>query len=131
MIVVDSSALIEYYRPSGKANVRKAVAQAIKNDQVAVNGIIKAEILAFASGKKEFLKLSSDFDAFHWLSLKKSDFDLASELGRVLRKKGITIPPTDLIIAASAIRAKAALYHVDSHYDQVEKYSRLKTKNLS
>lgn len=131
MIVVDSSALIEYYRPSGNEDVRKIVAQAIKDDQVAVNGIIQVEILAFASGKKEFQKLSSDFKAFHWLSLEKADFDLSSELGLTLRKKGITTPPTDLIIATSTIRAAAVLYHLDSHFDMIAEYSNLVAKNLS
>ena len=47
------------------AGYGEAVAAAIRNDQVAVNGIVQVEILAFAAGEKEREALSSDFDAFH------------------------------------------------------------------
>jgi predicted nucleic acid-binding protein len=51
-------------------------------------------------------------------------------MGFSLRRKAITIPATDLIIAASAIRAGAVLYHVDGHYDMLSRYYGLKAKNL-
>ena len=49
MIVIDSSAFIEYYRGAGLEEVQDAVAAAIAADEVAVNGIIQVEICAFAS----------------------------------------------------------------------------------
>lgn len=131
MIVVDSSALIEYYRPSGDPRVRDAVAAAIRADQIAVNGIIQVEILAFASGEEERRLLTSDFQAFPRLELGPADFDLACDLGVNLRRRGVTVPATDLIIAASAIRAEAHLFHVDSHFTQVAKASDLAATDLS
>jgi len=130
MILVDTSAFVEYYRPSGSPAVRAAVAEAIAADLVAVNGIVQVEILAFASGQTNFRKLLSDFKVFRWLDLGEADFDLAAELGFSLRRKAITVPPADLIIAASAIRFEAVLYHVDAHYDMISRHSGLKSKNL-
>ncbi len=49
MILVDSSALVEYYRPNGIPEVQAAVTEAIEADAVAVNGIIQVEVLGFAS----------------------------------------------------------------------------------
>ena len=131
MIVVDSSAFIEYYRPSGNPDVRSIVAQAIANDQVAVNGIIRVELVAFAASQKEFEQLSSDFSAFHWLELGQDEFALASELGFNLRRVGLTIPPTDLIIAVSTIQADATLYHLDAHFENIARHSNLSTVDLS
>jgi hypothetical protein len=37
MILVDSSALIDYYRPAGLPGVRSAVAEVIEADLVAIN----------------------------------------------------------------------------------------------
>jgi predicted nucleic acid-binding protein len=130
MIVVDSSALIEYYRPTGSPVVRSAVAEAIKEDRVTVNGIIHVEVVAFASSKTSFLKLDSDFRVFHWLDLQESEFDCAAELGFFLRRKAITVPAPDLIIAASAIRANLLLYHADSHYDVISQHCGLRSRNL-
>ena len=130
MILVDSSAFVEYYRPTGSRIVRAAVAEVIEADLVAVNGVVQVEILAFASSEVNYRKLLSDFRVFHWLDLEKADFDLAAELGFSLRRKAITIPPADLMIAASAIRSDATVYHVDSHYDMISRHSDLKAKNL-
>ena len=130
MILVDSSALIEFYRPAGSQAVRSAVAEAIEEDLVAVNGIIHVEVVAFAPTKASFLKLDSDFRVFHWLELQEPEFDCAAELSFLLRRKAITVPAPDLIIAASAIRANLILYHADSHYDLIARHCDLKSRNL-
>ena len=130
LIVVDSSAFIEYYRPSGSPKVQTAVAEAIDSERVAVNGVIQVEILAFAPDQASFRKLQADFQAFHWLKLGSEEFALATELGFQLRRLGITVPPTDLIIAASAIQAGAIVYHVDAHYDSIAQHSNLMTRHL-
>jgi len=129
MILVDSSALIDYYRPAGLPGVRSAVAKVIEADLVAINGVIQVEVLAFAD-VISYRKLVSDFKVFHWLALHETEFDLATEIGFSLRRKAITIPATDLIIAASAIHSDAILYHVDSHFDTISKHCDLKSRNL-
>ena len=131
MIVVDTSALIEYYRPSGDPRVREAVAEVVAADRLAINGIIQVEILAFAHSEEERRALVSDFRAFHRLSLEDRHFDLASDLGFQLRQRGTTVPATDLIVAASAIRATAPLYHLDGHFDRIAETSDLDARNLS
>lgn len=131
MILVDSSALIEYYRPAGSPVVRAAVAEAIAADLVAVNGIIQVEILAFAAHESALRKLVADFQVFRWLEVGPAEYDLACRIGFALRRQAFTIPSTDLIIAATAIRADATLYHADAHYDQIASLEPLKARNLS
>lgn len=130
MILVDSSAWIEFYRSSGDAGVAGAVARAIEEDAVCTNGIIQAEIVSFAPDRKSFQQLTADFRAFHWFELERKDFDLAANMGFDLRRRGLTVPATDLIIAACAIRARAKLYHLDFHFDQMAKHTRLVAANL-
>ena len=119
MIVVDSSAFIEYYRPRGDPKASSAVAEAISEDRVAVNGLIQVEICGYAASEATRDRLVSDFKAFHWLDLSRADFALAQDLGFQLRKNGVTIPATDLIIAASAMNSDATLYHRDRHFDLI------------
>ncbi|MFQ5738140.1 MAG: PIN domain-containing protein [Acidobacteriota bacterium] len=130
MIVVDSSAFVEYYRPGGRALVAECVARAIAADEVCCNGIIQVEIVTFARGEAARQKLAADFSAFHWLELRRGDFELAQEVGYELRGKGVTIPTTDLIIAASTIRAGAILYHLDGHFEQIEQHSELRQRSF-
>lgn len=130
MILADSSALIEYYRPSGDPLARGTVAESVAADSVAINGSIQVELMAFASRQVDHDNLAADFRAFHWLELGRTQFDLAADLGFRLQQAGVTVPATDLIIAASAIHSNATLYHLDAHYDQIAQHSTLKATNL-
>jgi len=130
MIVVDTSAFIEYYRPAGDKRVAAAVAGAIAGDEVAINGIIHVEILAFVSRAADRDRLAEDFRAFHWLEIERDDYDRAAEIGFGLRREGLTVPATDLIVAASAMQVAARLYHVDSHYDLIAEHTDLQARHL-
>lgn len=129
-ILADSSVLIEYYRPEGSQRVGERLAEAIGADRITTNGIIQTEILAFVRNERDYKSVAADFAAFHWLDLTEDDFDLACRLGFTLRGHGLTIPPTDLIIAASALRAGAAVWHLDSHFDQIAEHSELRSVRL-
>ena len=76
--------------------------------------------------QSEYDFISSDFSALHNLKLDEHVFQKASEIGFDLRRKGITIPGTDLIIAACALVSKAELIHFDSHYKYIADHYPLK-----
>lgn len=131
MILVDSSVWIPYYRPEGSKKLKDIIKEVIQSDLVAVNGIVIAEILSGISKENDFKKVGSHFKGFHYLALSEDDFFEASLLGSFLRKKGITVPTTDLIISASSIKSESVLYHLDSHFDLISKHTALKVKNLT
>lgn len=131
MILVDSSAWIAFYRPDGRPGAAAAVARAVEADLAAINGIVQVEVVPFARGERAQKLIADDFDALHWLPLEKADFDAACRLGADLRSRGITVPPTDLVIAASAVRHGATLYHLDAHFDLLAKHSDLDARSLN
>lgn len=131
MILVDSSALIEYYRPTGDASVRGVIANLIASDQVAYNGVIQVEILGHAAGKTELMMLTSDFEAFHRVKVGDTVFRRACELGFELRRNGLTVPTTDLVIAASALEAGVEIYHLDGHFQRIAEHSDLSERHLT
>ena len=131
MIVADSSALIEYYRRGGTPEVQDAVAAAIADDELAFNGIIFVEVVGFAADERERRALLASFGAFRRLALEDGDFDLAAAIGFDLRRRGRTVPATDLIIAACAIRVRAELLHVDDHFADIASVSALAARNPS
>ena len=126
MILVDSSAWIEFYRAGGEPLVSEAVASAISEDLAAVNGLVQVEILPYVRTPAEYRKVASDFSAMHWLELSQAVFDLATDLGRKLRRNGITVPATDLTIAACAVAHETALLHFDHHYDLIAAHTPLR-----
>ena len=119
MKLIDSSAGIEYYRKTGNTDYKTCIYNAIKDNDAAVNGIIRLEILVFTKSDFEYNEISSDFNAFYNLELNDKVFQKASKIGFDLRRKGITIPSADLIIAANAIVTESQLIHFDKHYTYI------------
>lgn len=130
MILADSSVLVEFFRPGGRSAVKAAVREAVESGRLAVNGVVRVEVVGFARDEAARAALSRAFDSFVPLTLDEKDFDLAVDLGFSLRRRGTTVPTTDLIIAASAIRASAELLHDDAHFDEIAKVSRLVSRRV-
>ena len=116
MKLIDSSAWIEYYRKDGSKDYKEWVFDAVQNNDAAVNCIIQLEILVFTKTQSEYNDILSDFSAFQ----------MASEIGYDLRRRGITIPVSDLVIAASAVVFNSELIHFDKHYKYIAEYYPLK-----
>ena len=127
MILVDSSAWIEYYRRGGEEEVRDLVFSAIRDHRAATNGIIKVEIVAYATRAADSRDVWSDLSGCHWLELTAPVFELAVTMGRQLRTLGVTVPATGLIIASSARLADAELLHFDGHFELIAEHLPLVT----
>ncbi len=121
MILVDSSVWIEYYRAKGDARYKRWVTDAIRRDQVAVNAIVAAEILTFTRDRGQYETVAADFSGFHWTAADRTVGWRAAELGFQLRRNGVTVPATDLLIYASALEAGAELMHHDGHFATIAK----------
>jgi hypothetical protein len=130
MILVDSSVWISYYRPEGRRRLKEVVKEAISHNLVATNGIIIVEVLNGISREQDYRRVKSHLEGFHYLPLTEEDFYEASLLGSSLRRNGVSIPPTDIIIAFSAIKGNAMLYHLDNHFELIARHIPLKTRML-
>lgn len=66
--------------------------------------------------RKKILPL---FDALIRLSVDETIWDAGGDLDASLRKKGITIPPMDVIIAQVCLHHKVFLFTLDEHFHSV------------
>ena len=127
MNLIDTSAWIEYYRNNGNENYKRDIIRNLKDNKAATCGIIKTELLVHTRTKKEYILLESDFNSIHWFETDSRVYNKASHIGFSLKRKGITIPATDLIIASCALINNSFLLHFDKHFDHIKKYFPLKT----
>jgi len=61
-------------------------------------------------------------ESLEMLPITSNVWEKAYELGFTLRRKGVTIPTTDLIIAGLAIEHKSLLLHQDEHYEKISSH---------
>ncbi len=101
--------------------IRDRVDSLLKDEAVLTTGIVKLEILAGARTEKEYARLKARFDALDHVDTGDEVWQDACDYGFRLRRKGLTIPSTDILIAACTIRAGAVLVHADVHFDSMAK----------
>ena len=126
MIVVDSSAWIEFLRDTGSP-VCNAVDRLLDAD-LAVCDAISMEILAGARDDHHLSQLRGLINRATMLPTTPADFDEAAALCRICRRRGETVRKLiDCLIAAVAIRAGAELLHADVDFAALERHTELRS----
>ena len=117
-ILVDTSAWIDYFnKPNSK--IGKAVEKIIKQEKAFITGLILTELLQGARAQEEYDVL---LDSMLALPLLETELNTWIETGRLaftLRRQGITVPTTDLIIATLALRDNCAILTLDHHFQKI------------
>ena len=127
MILVDTSAWVEYLRGTGSA-VDARVRTAIEDDELlATAGVVLLELLAGARDERHAHDLHRLLDRCRFLPLEEpSDHEAAASLYRACRRQGVTIRRLpDCLIAAVAIRTGSDVLHDDADFDVIARHAPL------
>ena len=116
-IIVDTSIWIEYF--NRKTNIVNFIEERIMEDCLFMTGPIVSELLQGVKTEQEYEKLKNSIDAIPYLETTLEDWKEAGNISNKLRKKGITIPLTDIIISAVAISNNAKVYSLDKHFKEI------------
>jgi predicted nucleic acid-binding protein len=133
VILVDSSAWVEFQRATGTPADRRLTAAIESGEPLATTGLVILEILAGARHERHAGELRRLLGRCRFLPLEEpSDHEAAAALYRSCRREGTTIRRLpDCLIAVVAIRAGAALLHQDSDFDAIERHTALETVALA
>ncbi len=124
MIVVDTSAWIEFLRDTGSPAC-VAVDRLLDAD-LAVCDAISMEILAGARDEHHLARLRGLLSRAMMLPTTPADFDEAAALYRLCRSRGETVRKLiDCLIAAVTIRADAELLHADVDFGALARHTSL------
>jgi predicted nucleic acid-binding protein len=132
VILVDSSAWIEYQRATGSPADLRLTAAIEEDEPLAVIGLILLEVLAGARDERQAGQLNRLLSRCRLLPLEEpSDHEAAAALYRACRREGATIRRLpDCLIAAVAIRTETELLHRDADFDAIAGHSSLATVDL-
>lgn len=132
MILIDTSAWIASFKKTGNHELKEFMRQSIISGLAVTSPVIILELLQGCRSIGERDALKNKLESLDLLSINLSVWEQAYELGFSLRRKGLTIPTVDLIIAALAIENKNLLVHHDEHYEMiVPHFPTLRTKYFS
>ena len=120
--LIDSSAWIASFKKDGFESIKSKVTTAIANGQARITQIIILELLQGTKTAKEKSKLRELLQSIDILELDNKVWERAYNLSFHLRRKGVTIPTIDTIIASIAIENDCVLLHYDRHFPMVAKH---------
>ncbi len=127
MILIDSSAWIEFLRDTG-SSVCLRVDELLGGD-IAVCEPVWMEVLAGARDEGHLKDLRRLLAGATLLATDSVDFEEAAALYRICRRKGETPRKLiDCLIAAVAIREDVTILHCDSDFDVLSHHTPLKVE---
>jgi predicted nucleic acid-binding protein len=130
MILVDTSAWLFTLKKDFHPVIKERIEQLLVESEIAICGMIALELLGGTRSEKEYFRLKSRLDALHYIDTDKALWDLSSKLAFDLKRKEMSIPYSDIVIAASALKEKAILVHADSHFDSIADHTDLRVESF-
>ncbi len=130
MILIDTSAWLFALKKDFHPVIKERIGQVLVESDVAICGMIALELLGGTKSEKEYLRLKSRLDSLFYIESDRLLWDLASKLTFDLKRKGLSIPYADIVIAASALKERTILVHADSHFDSIAHHTDLKVQSL-
>lgn len=133
MILIDTSAFIEFLNHTGSPFDREIEYLITGNEDISVADICVTEILQGIKDDKEYDEVKKALLSFPVYSLKGTDsYIAAAQLYRKCRKKGFTVRTTvDLLIAQLAAENDLALLHNDKDFDALADAASIKIHKLT
>ena len=119
MILIDTSAWIASFKKTGSQELKEFMRQAVVSGLAVTSPLIILELLQGCRSVGGRDALRTKLESLDILPITQGVWEQAYELGFSLRRKGLTIPSVDLIIAALAIENKTLLLHQDDHFEMI------------
>jgi len=115
--LIDSSAWVESLRVDGDPAMKAIVFDLIADGRAILCDMVLLELWNGARGTSEHHMLRSIEDELELAPTTEAVWQLANELARKLRRRGVTVPASDVLIAACAKYHDLELVHADRHFD--------------
>ena len=130
MVLIDTSVWIFALGRNFLPQIREKVDGLLERNEVAICPMIQMELLAGTRTKREFEKLKSRLASLYEIEITGSVWEKAAEMACSLRRKGITIPSTDILIAAAAVSEHIRIVHADEHFSLMAKHINLSEESV-
>jgi predicted nucleic acid-binding protein len=128
VIVVDSSAWIEFFRRTGSSAHLRLRELIREGAELAVTEVVVMEVLAGSLSNRHLAELRGRLYAYPLLALGGlSGYEAAAELFRVCRARGEQIRKiTDCLVAVPTIEADATLLQADRDFEVLARHTALR-----
>ncbi len=122
MVLIDTSAWIEFLRAKGDPTLKSQVSQLVVQGSAAYACPVSFELILGAK-PHELKDLQTALSMALRLKATPGDWDTAAEVGAALRRKGMNFPALDLLIAVVACAGRVPLLNRDGHFTMIRDHA--------
>ena len=112
--LIDTTIWVLYFK--GEKELEDEIKSLILKERAVICEIVTLEVLRGAKSQKEYGQLHADFAALSTLRLTDTIWEKSYKIGFKLRRTGIDVPLTDILIATVASHYNCLLLHRDKHF---------------
>ena len=125
MIVIDTSAWIEFLRDAGSPACIRV--DQLLGDDIATCDPIRMEVLAGARDERHLVDLRRLLARASVIPTQPTDYEEAAALYRICRRNGETVRKLiDCLIASVTIRAGLSILHADADFEVLARHTELR-----
>jgi predicted nucleic acid-binding protein len=116
-VIADTCIWIEYFK--GRTPISAELKRLIQAGKVVLTGLIIFELLQGVKTKKDAELIKEAALALPVLEMTVDTWLSAGDLFFELRRKGITLPPSDVLLSAVVIENNLSLFTIDNHFNHI------------
>jgi predicted nucleic acid-binding protein len=117
-IIADTSVWIEFFRDE-KCLISTHLQGLLRSGRVALTGMVLAEILQGVKGARAAARVSKSLEPLSFMEMNRKEWQMAGEMSASLRRKGVTIPLSDILVASAALNQDCEVFTTDPHFDSI------------
>lgn len=127
--LIDSSIWIWAFHPDGPPAIRRRVHEILSERRGGTVPIVMLELLSGARDKKNYTALLEELSALRQFPINEDIWTKSYQQAFSLRRRGVTVPNTDMLIATVAQENQLILLHADHHFDLIASKTDLKVES--
>lgn len=116
-ILADTSVWVEFFRPASAKG--KELERLLLDDAIWTCGIVLFELTQGVKTETERKHMLDIFSGLPYVEMSEPLWLKAGALSAALKRKGLTLPNSDIFIASLAIEHDLSVFTLDSHFEQI------------
>jgi predicted nucleic acid-binding protein len=116
-VLIDTSVWIEFFKKTSLAG--DAVVELLNKGLVWVSGIELCELVQGAKSEAEKTRIISQLTNLHYVEMSVGLWQRAGEVAMSLKRKGLSLPVSDILLAAVAIEHNLSVFTLDKHFESI------------
>ena len=120
-VLVDTSVWIEFFK--SKSEIGNRLEALLKGNSVCTCGIAMFELLQGVKSDSERETILGILSTLPYLEMSIDLWQKSAAISLSLKKRGITLPLSDIFIASIAIEYNLSVFTLDNHFEQIPNLS--------